>query len=351
MTALLYTRRGTFTPDFSELERVLSRQIPSRPVLFEFAMNDRLVGRLSGIAEADPSERLSQFTRQIAAFTAAGFDYTTISGWRTNTLAFPKGTTEKKASISQNTSPVITDRAAFESYAWPDPESGDYAIYQDLKPYLPGGMKLVASGNGGLLENVTDLVGFENLCFMYMLDEALATDIFDAVGSRLLRFYEIVSSIDTVGACIVNDDWGFKNQLMFPPEMLRRWVFPWHKQMAAAIHASGKKAILHSCGKLHDVMDDVVGDMRYDAKHSFEDQIVRVEEAMDLWGSRIALLGGIDVDFLARSTPEEISTRSRRLVDQGMRRGGYALGSGNSIPDYVPDENFLAMIRSVENNP
>ena len=38
---------------------------------------------------------------------------------------------------------------------------------------------------------------------MYMLDESLTTDIFDAVGSRLLRFYEIVAPIETIGACIV----------------------------------------------------------------------------------------------------------------------------------------------------
>ena len=54
-------------------------------------------------------------------------------------------------------------------------------------------MKLIASGNGGLLENVIDIVGFENLCLMCMLDEDLTTDIFDSVGSRLLRFYEIVA--------------------------------------------------------------------------------------------------------------------------------------------------------------
>lgn len=27
---------------------------------------------------------------------------------------------------------------------------------------------------------------------------------------------------------------------------------------------------------------------------------------------------------------------------------GYALGSGNSIPDYVPTENYLAMIRAAQ---
>ena len=208
-------------------------------------------------------------------------------------------------------------------------------------------MKLIASGNGGLLENVIDIVGFENLCLMCMLDEDLTTDIFDSVGSRLLRFYEIVAPVETIGACIVNDDWGFKNQTMLSPEMLRRWIFPWHKKMVEAIHKAGKPAILHSCGQLKDVMNDIILDMKYDAKHSFEDQITPVEQAFDLWGNRISILGGIDMDFLARSSPEEITKRSKAMLEKSLAKGGYALGSGNSIPEYIPDENYIAMISAV----
>ena len=254
---------------------------------------------------------------------------------------------EKKESRSLNAGNMITNRESYEKYQWPDPEKGDYDIYYDLRIELPDGMKLIASGNGGLLENVIDIVGFENLCLMCMLDEDLTTDIFDSVGSRLLRFYEIVAPVETIGACIVNDDWGFKNQTMLSPEMLRRWIFPWHKKMVEAIHKAGKPAILHSCGQLKDVMNDIILDMKYDAKHSFEDQITPVEQAFDLWGNRISILGGIDMDFLARSSPEEITKRSKAMLEKSLAKGGYALGSGNSIPEYIPDENYIAMISAV----
>ena len=243
---------------------------------------------------------------------------------------------------------MITNRESYDKYFWPDPEKGDNDIYFDLREYLPEKMKLVASSNGGLLENVIDLVGFENLSLMYMLDENLTTDIFNSVGSRLLRFYEIVAPIETIGACIVNDDWGFKNQTMFPPDMMKRWIFPWHKRIVEVIHKAGKPAILHSCGQLKNVKDIVIDDIKYDAKHSFEDHIFPVEEAFDTWGERIAILGGIDMDFLARSTPDKISRRSEAMLREGLSRGGYALGSGNSIPEYIPDKNYLAMISTVK---
>ncbi len=347
MNNIIYKRPGNFKPDFNNLLSVINREKPERPTLFEFGINNRIIGKLSGEYQEDTSSRTAPFRRLIKSFVNAGYDYTTISAWRTNTLNFPKGTIEKKESRSLNAGNMIIDRESYEKYQWPDPEKGDYDIYYDLRIELPDGMKLIASGNGGLLENVIDITGFEKLCLMCMLDEDLTTDIFDSVGSRLLRFYEIVAPIETIGACIVNDDWGFKNQTMLSPEMLRRWIFPWHKKMVEAIHKAGKPAILHSCGQLKDVMNDIIDDMQYDAKHSFEDQITPVEQAFDLWGERIAILGGIDMDFLARSSPEEITKRSKAMLGKGSAQGGYALGSGNSIPEYIPDENYIAMISAV----
>ncbi|MBN2417347.1 hypothetical protein JXO52_16035 [bacterium] len=342
-----YARSEHFTPDFEQLLKVLQQSVPDRPVLFEYAFNDRLAGLLSGERLNETENRLAPFRRLIRAFTQAGYDYTTISAWRTKTLSFPKKETAQKNSRSLNEGAMITDRNSYENYPWPDPETGDYDLYYDLRSVLPDGMKLIASGNGGLLENVIDLVGFEKISLMYMLDEPLTTDIFNAVGSRLLRFYEIVASIDTIGACIVNDDWGFKNQTMFSPDMLRRWVFPWHKKIVQAVHRQGKPAILHSCGQVKDVMDDIIDEMQYDGKHSFEDLITPVEQAYDLWSDRIAILGGIDMDFLARGTPAEIKHRSIHMLERSAGKGAYALGSGNSIPDYIPDENFRAMIGAV----
>lgn len=347
MSKIIYKRNDNFEPDFENLINVLERKMPGRPTLFEFALNDGLVERLSGVDKIDLSDRLAIFKQQIKAFKNAGYDYTTISGWRTNILGFLKGESEKKESVSQNAGAIITNLESFEKYAWPNPELGDYDMFYDLRKSLPEGMKLIVSGNGGVLENVVDLVGFENLCLMTLMDEELTTEIFDAVGSRFLRYYEIVAPIETVGACIVNDDWGFKNQTMLSPEMLKRWVFPWHKKIVSAIHNSGKHAILHSCGNLKSIMPDIISDMKYDAKHSFEDLITPVEEAYDLWGGEIAILGGIDMDFLVRSSPKEIQERSLNLLKKSNQAGGYALGSGNSIPNYIPDDNYLAMISSV----
>ena len=335
-------RFGSRRPDYRNLLAVLERRTPERPTLFEFFLNDALYARLAQ-EDGPPADREDFFRRAIRAYERAGYDYTTVTACE---LSFPaQRHNGGKQTISLNDGAIITDRESFRRYPWPDPDSYDYGRLDRLSAFLPEGMKLVVWGSGGgVLEIVIELVGFDRLCYMLADDPLLAADIFDAVGSRLVRYYERCGAYDAVCAMISNDDWGFNTQTMLSPDDMRKYVFPWHRRIVQAIHGSGRPAILHSCGQLELVMEDVIGDMRYDAKHSYEDVILPVEQAYERWGGRIAVLGGIDVDFLCRETPEAIRTRSRAMLERCAKRGAYALGSGNSIPAYIPDESYFAMI-------
>ena len=113
------------------------------------------------------------------------------------------------------------------------------------------------------------------------------------------------------------------------------------KQIA---HAHNMPFLLHSCGNLEAIMDDLINDVGIDAKHSFEDIIQPVTEAKSLYGERIALLGGIDVDMLCRSSEAEVRAYTRRVIEVCAPGGGWALGTGNSVANYIPVRNYLAML-------
>ena len=334
-------RKDSAAPDFSNLLKVLRRQVPERPTLFEFFLNGTLYAKLSGRPYKKAEDRITDLRRLVLAFKAAGYDYATFHG---SGFGFPAGEKHRAQTISLNDGAVIADRKSFEAYAWGEPEGYDYSALENIAPDLPDGMKIVVCGPGGVLENAISLVGYDNLCFMLADDPDLARDVCDAIGSRLVKHYRIVAAFDTVGACISNDDWGFKTQPMLSPAQLRRYVFPWHKKIVQTIHAAGKPAILHSCGNAAAIMDDIIDGMQYDGKHSYEDTIQPVEEAYEQYGKRIAILGGIDVDFICRSTPAEVKRRSLAMLERAAARGSFALGTGNSVPEYVPQEGYFAMI-------
>jgi uroporphyrinogen decarboxylase len=91
-------------------------------------------------------------------------------------------------------------------------------------------------------------------------------------------------------------------------------------------------------------MEDLITVVGIDGKHSFEDAIIPVEDFQRMYGSRIAVLGGIDINILSGGTPSEVRQRVRHLVQQCGSTGRYAIGSGNSVPSYVPVNNYIAMI-------
>ena len=326
----------TREPDFSQILKVLKGERPARPVLFELFMNERVYTRFSG--RAHTGDKAASLRRLIDAYAAGGYDYVTTNA---SEMSFPSGEKHREKSISLNDGVTITDWASFERYPWPDPEKGDFSGLDDAAACLPDGMKLMVMGPMGVLENVISLMGYDNLCFAIYEEPELVQTLFDTIGSRLLRYYEIAAAHEATGMLMSNDDWGFNAQTFLSPEHMRQYVFPWHRRIVEAGHRHGKPVLLHSCGNLIDVMEDVI-DMGFDGKHSYEDKIMPVEDAYRRWHGRIAILGGIDVDFLIRSPIEAVEARCRDILAL-TAAGGYALGSGNSIPEYIPDDKYDAM--------
>ncbi len=328
--------------DFDQLLAVLANQVPDRPVLFEFFLNERLYDRLAPDSPAQEDAHLGEELQMMLAFHRAGYDYHNL---KIPGFDFPCGRDTSTQTVDLNEGGLITDWPSFENYPWPNPESASYQILDQLADLLPDGMKLIIYGPCGVLENTISIIGFETLCFMEVEQPDLLAAVFNQVGSRLLRYYELACQHPAVGACIDNDDWGFNTQTLLSPAQMRRNIFPWHKKIIQTVHRTGKPVILHSCGYFEGILDDL-DRLEIDARHSYEDNILPVEQAYRRYHDRFAVLGGIDVDFLCRSSPEAVYQRASGLLDLTAEQGGYALGSGNSIPDYVPDENYFAMIRA-----
>jgi uroporphyrinogen decarboxylase len=331
-------------PDIENLYKVLRREAPSRPTLFELFMNLPLYERLAGRTLPKTGDRaLENLKLVVEAYAAAGYDYATAHA---SDFYFASDRHQEKQTLSLNEGFVITGEASFEAYKWPDPESFDSSRLEKIRPFLPEGMKLMLMGPGGVLENVISLVGYDNLCLMIYDNPDLVQAIFDRVGEGLLKYYEIALEYDTVGLLMSNDDWGFKTQTFLSPADMKKYIFPWHKKYVELAHKHKIPAALHSCGYFNDVMEDTINYIGFDGKHSYEDTILPVEDSYERWQGRIAILGGIDLNWIIRRPEEEITARCRAMLKRAENRGGYALGTGNSVPEFIPQDHFIALLKA-----
>lgn len=73
-----------------------------------------------------------------------------------------------------------------------------------------------------------------------------------------------------------------------------------------------------------------------------------IKEVKKRYGDKLCLIGNIDVDLLSRGTEEEVRKVVLNNIESAGMNGGYCAGSGNSIPEYVKFENYLAMIMTVK---
>jgi uroporphyrinogen decarboxylase len=329
-------------PDFDNLLAVLRREVPDRPTLFEFYFNERIYRRV--IPGPTPADRAAWLRRFIQTFHRLGYDFATIllPGFQFSDPSLR----ETKETFSLNQGAVIRNQREFDAFDWQNPDEADYDLLSRVSEDLPSGMKLIPYSPDGVLENVIRLMGFDNLCYRLYDDLQLVEDVFEQVGSRLVQYYKKAVQYDCVGACLANDDWGFVSNTLISTDALRRFVFPWYKQIVDISHAAEKPVILHSCGYFENIVEDIIEDMHFDGRHSYEDNIMPVEEAYEKYHDRIAIIGGIDVNFICESTPDEVYARSKAMLERVSERGGFALGSGNSVPEYMPDENFFALIRA-----
>ncbi len=92
------------------------------------------------------------------------------------------------------------------------------------------------------------------------------------------------------------------------------------------------------------MVSNYIDDVKIDGKHSFEDVVLPVTEAKVQYGDRLTLLGGMDVDLLTRSGEADIRSRTREILNVCLPGGGYFLGLGNWVTEYIPTRNYLVML-------
>ena len=297
---------------------------------------------------AGPDDPFFEQKRHLAVQRFLGYDYVCcgledvkirVERMKARDTA-PLARKEGRGFVDEHVGPITTWEK-FESFPWPDPEK---ARTRDLEWYsrnLPEDMCIM--GVAGVA-HLPELMGYETLC--YALHDR--RDLVAAISGRIRTISDVavrqLLEFDRVQMVLEMDDVGFKSGTLISPDDLREFVLPTHKAVAEASHVAGRPYLFHSCGKIEEIMPDLIEDVGIDAKHAFEDTIEYVVDAKAAYGDRIALLGGIDMDFLCRADETRIRRRVRDTLDKCMPGGGFCLGTGNSVANYIPLANYLAML-------
>lgn len=240
---------------------------------------------------------------------------------------------------------LITGWKEFEDYPWPSTADIDYSRFEHVRADLPEGMGVIGQ-YGDIFTNVWELMGFETFAVATREQPELVQALFARVSELIVSMFEAMAGMDWVGALWYSDDIAFSSGLMVSPEFLDQNLFPHLRKIGELARRRGIPFIYHSDGNLWDVLDTVIA-CGVTALHPLEPKSMDIAEVKRRYGRRLCVCGGVDVDLLARGTPDTVRALVRTLSSAIAPGGGWCAGSSNSIPDYVPVENYLAMVDTV----
>lgn len=340
-----------FVPDCNQIINAAKNRETERLPLYEHAFSGKVVDAITGrpyseFLQGGYSEKVEAF-RILAQFCVDhGYDVLPFEVCADSVIQNGRG-------LSGVGESLIADIADLERFPWQErieaykTEASQY--FDALREALPPRLKAVGGVGNGLLELVQDFVPYQELAFLQVDEPEAYEAIWVKAGDFLMTLWHwfLTRYADIYVVCRFGDDLGFKSSTLIAPDDIRMHIVPQYRRLVDQVHQFEKPFLLHSCGKIYDVMDAIIEVGGIDAKHSNEDVIDPFSVWLDCYSDRIGNFGGVDMNVLCLEKPDRIREYVTEVLKISKGRGGVAVGSGNQIADYVPPEGFLAMNETV----
>jgi uroporphyrinogen decarboxylase len=143
------------------------------------------------------------------------------------------------------------------------------------------------------------------------------------------------------------DDYAWKNGLFIPPKLFKEIWFPRAERIIAPAVNAGIPVVFHSDGKIDDTVQWLI-DIGIEGITPMDPYAIDYRDYKQRFGDRLCLFGNIDVEFpLVHGTPEDVEKDVVEHAEVLMPGGRWVCGSSHSTTNFVPHENFIAMINAI----
>jgi uroporphyrinogen decarboxylase len=195
-----------------------------------------------------------------------------------------------------------------------------------------------------LFELFWSLVGLECALMGLVSEPDLAATILDRIADWQVaaadRFIQI-----GVDAARISDDYGAQHDLIVSPSLWRKLILPRLARLVARYKTAGIPVILHSCGNLTRIMDDLM-DLKL-AAFNIQVSANDLTSMKKRYGRRLCIWGGVSTQATsATGNPEQVRLAVRQAISDLGYDGRLVLEPDQVV--HIPEENLIAFSQSAQ---
>lgn len=237
---------------------------------------------------------------------------------------------------------LVLPEPTLAGYSLPDPlDRRFFADIPDKIARFPDRFRVFYIGFS-LFERAWTLRGMENLMMDFFDAPEFVHELFDAIADYNIAQVREAVKYD-IDAIYFGDDWGQQHGLIMGPALWREFILPQLRRMYGAVRGAGKFQMIHSCGDVDELLDDLVA-IGLNCFNPFQPEVMNAAELIRKYRGRLAFHGGLSTQrTLPYGTVDDVKAEARRLLELG-REGGYIFAPGHAVEGDVPLENMLAFI-------
>jgi uroporphyrinogen decarboxylase len=247
----------------------------------------------------------------------------------------------------------ITDRSIKTRADWAQviqPGGADIAdkmqYVREYKEAVKGTRQGVCLLFGSFMQTLYEfVVGLNDFMMLCIEDREFVEEMFDASAVYLEQLVAAAVA-EKIDVLYFADDFAWKQGLFLPPKLFKELWFPRAERILAPAVRASLPILFHSDGKIDAAVEGLI-DLGINGINPLDPYGVDYRDYKKRYGDRLCLWGNVDVEWpLAHGTPEEVEKDVIAHVEALKPGGRWIAGSSHSITNFVPHENYVAMLNA-----